>query len=309
METTQNVNTNNGNGKDIAIINTNAMTVASVKQQFDMVHDLYEQIMIKDEHYGMIPGTKKETLYKSGAEKLDLLFKLVPKIDDKIMRELGDCHREVEITIGLYHKETGVFWGQGIGSCSTKETKFRYREGKRLCPECRKDSIIKGKEEYGGGWLCYKKTGGCGQKYKDGDQQIEGQQVGRIENTDIADVYNTVLKMAYKRALVSATITATGVSDIFTQDVEDFTRETSKSSFAEEMEESDRLGKATTKPESKKEKVDPLVQYNNFYNSLNDDLKFSVKNMTDAERYNLFANCHWSIAELDVELTRMQGAA
>jgi hypothetical protein len=214
----------NEDKKEIAIANTNIVLVDNVVQQFKMVHELYEKIMVKDEHYGTIPGTKKDTLYKSGAEKLDLLFKLVPKIDEKIMRELGNDHREVEITIGLYHKETSLLWGQGIGSCSTKETKFRYREGKRLCPECRKDSIIKGKEEYGGGWLCYKKTGGCGQKYKDGDQQIEGQQVGRIENNDIADIYNTVLKMAYKRALVSATITATGVSDIFSQDLEDFVK-------------------------------------------------------------------------------------
>jgi hypothetical protein len=212
----------NEDTKEIVIANTNIVSVDNVVQQFKMVHELYEKIMVKDEHYGTIPGTKKDTLYKSGAEKLDLLFKLVPKIDEKIMRELGNDHREVEITIGLYHKETGLLWGQGIGSCSTKETKFRYREGKRLCSKCGKDSIIKGKEEYGGGWLCYKKTGGCGEKFADNDTTIINQQVGRIENTDIADIYNTVLKMAYKRALVSATITATGVSDIFTQDLDDF---------------------------------------------------------------------------------------
>lgn len=43
----------------------------------------------------------------------------------------------------------------------------------------------------------------------------------RIENPDIADQYNTVLKMAKKRAFVDATITATAASDIFTQDIED----------------------------------------------------------------------------------------
>lgn len=31
------------------------------------------------------------------------------------------------------------------------------------CPECGKSkAVIKGKEEYGGGWLCFKKKGGCG---------------------------------------------------------------------------------------------------------------------------------------------------
>lgn len=34
-----------------------------------------------------------------------------------------------------------------------------------LCPNCGKDTIIKGREEYGGGWLCYKAKGGCGAKF------------------------------------------------------------------------------------------------------------------------------------------------
>lgn len=47
----------------------------------------------------------------------------------------------------------------------------------------------------------------------------------QIENPDIADLYNTVLKMAKKRAHVDATITACAASDIFTQDVEDMEAE------------------------------------------------------------------------------------
>ena len=43
----------------------------------------------------------------------------------------------------------------------------------------------------------------------------------RFENTDIADVYNTVLKMAKKRALVDAVKSTAAASDIFTQDIED----------------------------------------------------------------------------------------
>jgi hypothetical protein len=85
-----------------------------------------------------------------------------------------------------------------------------------------------------------------------------------------------------------------------------------KPSFIEELKDSDKLGKATTnpdtkKPESKKEKVDSLTQYNNFYNSLSDDIKFSVKDMTQKQRFDLFAECKWSIAEVDVKLTKMQG--
>jgi hypothetical protein len=55
-------------------------------------------------------------------------------------------------------------------------------------------------------------------------QRVTGDE-GRSENPDIADLYNTVLKMAKKRAFVDATITATAASDFFTQDVEDFASE------------------------------------------------------------------------------------
>jgi len=41
---------------------------------------------------------------------------------------------------------------------------------------------------------------------------------------NIADTYNTVLKMAKKRAYVDAVISATACSDIFTQDIEDISQ-------------------------------------------------------------------------------------
>lgn len=44
----------------------------------------------------------------------------------------------------------------------------------------------------------------------------------KIENENLWDQMNTVLKMAKKRALVDAVLTCTAASDIFTQDLEDF---------------------------------------------------------------------------------------
>lgn len=48
-----------------------------------------------------------------------------------------------------------------------------------------------------------------------------GDERRREENPDIADTWNTVLKMAKKRAFVDAVKSTTAASDIFTQDVED----------------------------------------------------------------------------------------
>jgi hypothetical protein len=101
------------------------------------------------------------------------------------------------------------------------ESKYRWRSAARKCPSCGKETIIKGKEEYGGGFVCFGKKGGCGAKFKDDDPAIIEQPSGKIENTDIADTCNTVIKMSKKRAYVDAVITACAASDIFTQDAED----------------------------------------------------------------------------------------
>jgi hypothetical protein len=46
------------------------------------------------------------------------------------------------------------------------------------CPTCGKDAIIKGKAEYGGGWLCYKQKGGCGAKFTVDPSEISHQPAG-----------------------------------------------------------------------------------------------------------------------------------
>jgi len=201
------------------------MSVEDMVKQVDKIQELMDKVMVEGEHYGIIPGCDKNSLYKSGAEKISWVFRLGPKY--KIEREnLSNFHREYEFVCELYNINTGAFQGEGVGTCSTMESKYRYREEKRVCPRCDEKTIIKGKEEFGGGWLCWKKNGGCGAKFKDGDESIEGQKVGRIENPDIADTYNTVKKMAKKRAFIDAVLTATAASDIFTQDVEDLPEET-----------------------------------------------------------------------------------
>lgn len=45
--------------------------------------------------------------------------------------------------------------------------------------------------------------------------------VKTVEETPIYDIMNTLMKMAQKRALVGAVISATGASDFFTQDIDD----------------------------------------------------------------------------------------
>jgi hypothetical protein len=171
-------------------------------------------------HFGTIPNCgNKPSLFLPGAETLSSAFNFAPRYKKVTTRE--GQHLTVETTCELYLPD-GTFVGEGTSMCSTYESKYRYRGGSRLCPACGKDAIINGKEEYGGGYICYAKKGGCGAKFRKGDKSIEGQSLTRVENEDLADQWNTVVKMGAKRAFVHAVRTATGTADVFTQDLEDF---------------------------------------------------------------------------------------
>lgn len=172
-----------------------------------------------DGDFGVIPGTKKKTLLKPGADKLCELYGLYDEYE--VISSVEDWDRglfDYTLRCVLKSRRDDSLVGTGLGSCSSFESKYRWRDQKRKCPKCQAELIIKGKDEYGGGWLCWKKQGGCGATFKDGDKAIEGQVIGRIENPDIVDTKNTVLKMAKKRAKIDAVIGATRSSGIFTQD-------------------------------------------------------------------------------------------
>ena len=195
------------------------MKAADIIAHVKLVEEIKQAVMKDGTHYGTIPGCPKPSLYKPGAEMLLMAFRLCSDHEVEI-RELGDGHREY--TTRTYIKTAGgLLLAVGIGLCSTMESKYRYRFEQRKCPSCGKEAIIKGKEEFGGGWICFKKKGGCGEKFDDGDDAIESQSGGKVENPDLADVYHTVLQMSKKRSLVCGARTATACSDFFAQDLED----------------------------------------------------------------------------------------
>ena len=192
-----------------------AMTTAGVLKQVAVIQEVMKSVMQLNEHYGTIPGTNKPSLYKAGAEKLSLTFRLRPEYEIR-RSDLGNGHREYEVVATLYHIPTGQSVGQGVGSATTMEGKYRYRTGpveftgkpvpKEYWTE-RDIKLIGGK-----GFVTKKNDAG------QWEIAIRGEQV---EHDNPADYYNTVLKMAKKRAHVDAILTATAASDIFTQDVED----------------------------------------------------------------------------------------
>jgi hypothetical protein len=199
---------------------TPQVSATELVERLAVIREAQDKAMVKDVDYGIVPGTAKPTLLKPGAEKLGVLFQLDIEPETTKTWGPGD-HLTVECTATVYHAPTGARLGKGEGICSTREKKYAKRKQERVCPVCNMPAVIKGKQEYGGGWLCWKKKDGCGATWPDGTAGIERQDVGEIENPDLPDLWNTVVKMAEKRARVDAVLAVTGASALFTQDAED----------------------------------------------------------------------------------------
>lgn len=201
-----------------------AMSPQSVLKQAALIQHVMQAVMRDGEHYGVIPGTSgKKSLLKPGAEKLCFTFGLSNKLDIQV-DNLPNGHREYRIICNLFDR-AGNARGQGVGSASTMESKHRYRGAAgKPCPKCGAMACMPSKKDFGGGYYCNPKGSGCGWSTKAGTAECKAlDQIAsvRAENQDPADQYNTVLKMAKKRALVDAVLTATAASDIFAQDLED----------------------------------------------------------------------------------------
>jgi len=229
--------------QDTKPFDTKALTISDETARFLPVMDLEvairrrgmiveatKRLMTEGVDFGAIPGSDRPVLLQPGADKLCNLFGLIMQYEFEVAEEdfTGERHGGrpffyYRIRAKAYRGEH--FMGEGVGSCNAWEAKYRWRKAERVCPNCGVAAIIKGREEYGGGYLCFQRKGGCNAKFPDNAPEILKQPVGRVENPDLADVANTVLKMGMKRAKVACTINATSASEFFTQDLDDESQE------------------------------------------------------------------------------------
>ena len=200
---------------------------------------------MKDAQGHLLFDPPKPALLKPGAELLNTAMGLHPIITRDITEEMRDNEWFIEVhsTCRIY-VQTGpgevdrMLVAEAGGSCNSWEDKYRYRGQKgRKCPACEMEGTIRrgsaryapGMREHGkadpgyenGGFYCWKKLDGCGATFPDKDQRILSQTVEKEKNENPHSLKNTLEKMADKRALVAATLIATGCSDLFTQDIEE----------------------------------------------------------------------------------------
>lgn len=185
------------------------------------IDSLTKEIMKDTIHFGKIPGCgKKPALLKPGAEALCVAFNCRPKpVTTHTLLENG--HKEYHTTCRLIYIPTGQVVGEASATCTTMESKYRFRTGPKESTgmpvpkeywNLRKTNPKKALELLGGaGYLPQKEDGGKWYIWEKADG---------LENPNIADTYNTVERISEKRALVAATLITFGVSDKFTQEPE-----------------------------------------------------------------------------------------
>lgn len=183
----------------------------AVKQRVQAIQQLMQEVLkpgSKENEfsgdYGIIPGTgKKPSLWKSGSEQILAMFEIAvePIVEDL---STDDCYR-YRVTTRLTHAPTGNFLGAGIGEASSDETKYKWR---RTYSQKEFDSTD------------FNRRRTKFSQYKDGNGMWADKEELQVR-TEPADVANTILKMAKKRSQIDATLTVTGASSMFDQDLED----------------------------------------------------------------------------------------
>jgi len=173
-------------------------TADQVQARIDLIQAVMKRSMKKDTHFGVIPFTQKPTLYKAGSELLLATFHIAvePEVEDL---STGDEIRYRVRAVGR-HQDSGIVLGTGVGEASSNEEKYKWRDA--VCDE-----------EYELAHDFRRRI-----KFQKTRQGVWKRKQIRTEPADVA---NTILKMAKKRAQIDLTLTALAVSDIFTQDAED----------------------------------------------------------------------------------------
>lgn len=182
--------------QELAVVKESPLSAVDIRKQVNLIQEVMKNVMKENIHYGKVPGCgDKPALLKPGAEKLMMTFRLAAEYDELPGSMESDIQVLYKINCKLTHIPTNLVIGNGRGTCSSKEKKYRTRAV--YANKATEEEKAIGKPETRKGY----------------DVLIIPQ--------DPWDVQNTVYKMACKRALVAAVLNATAASDIFAQDIEE----------------------------------------------------------------------------------------
>lgn len=172
------------------------------KQLRNLIIQYCRSAMKDGHHYYNLPGSagRKPALSKEGALNLCSLFKVTPSPDDVNETFHEDGHYTVRARTHIVGRN-GAILATGDGLCTSRESKYAHRWmwSNEVPADVDKESLKKKEWE------------------KNGRRNVQYQ----VPNQDLPDIFNTVLKMAAKRALVDAVLKLPLVSELFTQDLDE----------------------------------------------------------------------------------------
>jgi len=244
------------------------LTAPEIRAQVNRIQEIMEAVMKKDIHYGVIPGCKKPSLYKAGAEKIALTFRIAVS---SVVEDLS-APDEIKYRVTCEARCDNRFLGSAVGICSSSEEKYKWRK-----PVCDEEFDETQEDRKRVKWA----HGRGGDVYQ--QKQIR---------TSPADVENTILQMADKRAYVADIRKVTAASDVFAMDIED---------LPPEMIQNDGCQKPDIKKPQPKDKA-------------NDDKPKAVNLISEKQRKYLFVQAdkanvsddilHIYLRELGIEHTK-----
>lgn len=254
------------------------MTKDMVVAQKRLIREVMEAVMKEGTHYGIIPGCKQPSLYKAGSEAILSTFRIAV---DPIIEDIStaDCVRYRITLRGIL--PSGEVVGAGVGECSTDEDKYRWRSA---VSDKEYDATPEDKKRI---------------KYSRPSNYNQSGETKQIR-TNPADLANTVLKMAKKRAQIDLTLTSTGASDVFVQDLEDLPEEVRDDLIREDIQ---KKGKpAVSQPQSKSQTDDGKKANEG-------QIKLLHVNMKKAGVTEADFKAHFGITEMaDLPMSKVNGA-
>ena len=158
--------------------------VSEIRKRTNALQEVMRGVMKEGTHYGTIPGTPKPSLWKAGAEVLCMTFRLAPMLDSQVVKDDLDSEWPYTAT----KRDGSIVHGTSIGFFEVEATCTIHGPQGDVLSRC---------------------SARCNNRE------------AKYRALSLFEIRNTILKMAEKRAFVSAVLMATGASDIFTQDLED----------------------------------------------------------------------------------------
>jgi hypothetical protein len=163
-----------------------------VKENIWLCEQLVTDVLEPGVDWGTIPNVSGVSLWDPGATKIMAAFNCYP-MHNILSKTEGDDLISFTVECNLFSRQRQQIIGSGIGACSTKETKYKYRWLGR------EDALREGYTEVEIKAFKKKREQGREERY-------------RVPNPEYGELVNTIVKMAAKRSEVDAAQSLPGVA-------------------------------------------------------------------------------------------------